>query len=112
MFKKKENETRQYKLENYLMLLMDYPDILDSIAFRKFLQLNPLRFSEFKVEYKSYLSSSALIYDSRLMLEEGFNQIEGAKVAQNGDQIRPRNEVTLEPENKYVSDTFKENENM
>ena len=111
MFKKKENETRQYKLENYLMLLMDYPDILDSIAFRKFLQLNPLRFNEFKVEYKSYLSSSAAIYDSRLMLEEGSSPIDGTKVAQM-DPSKPRSEVTLEPGVNYVSDTFKENETM
>jgi len=109
--KKKENETRQYKLENYLMLLMDYPDILDSIAFRKFLQLNPLRFNEFKVEYKSYLSSSAAIYDSRLMLEEGSSPIDGTKVAQM-DPSKPRSEVTLEPGVNYVSDTFKENETM
>ena len=47
---KKKSESRQYKLENYLMLLIDYPDILDCLAFRKFLLLNPKKFNEFKVE--------------------------------------------------------------
>lgn len=91
---------------------MDYPDILDSIAFRKFLQLNPLRFNEFKVEYKSYLSSSAIVYDSRLMLEEGFVPIDVTKIGSNPDQVKVRNETTVATEANFVSDTFKENDNM
>lgn len=38
---KVDSETRQYKLRNYLKLLICYPDIFDVIAFRKFMQIEP-----------------------------------------------------------------------
>ena len=42
-------ETRQYKLGNYLKLLITYPDIFDVIYFRKFLEIYPSKFTELNV---------------------------------------------------------------
>lgn len=38
--------SRQFKLENYVKLLITYPDIFDSVEFRKFLSLHPEKFCE------------------------------------------------------------------
>lgn len=43
------------------MLLIKYPDILDSIAFRKFLLLNPHKFNEFKVENGSFFMEYSMV---------------------------------------------------
>jgi len=51
---KKDIDTRRYKLEGYLRLLLDYPDIFDCIFFRKFIQLLPEKINEFKVDNGSY----------------------------------------------------------
>jgi len=50
-------ESRQFKLESFLRLLIKYPDIYDSILFRKFLEINPNRFNEFKLK-KMYRGES------------------------------------------------------
>lgn len=47
---KVDSDTRQYKLRNYLKLLISYPDIFDDIAFRKFMQMEPEKFKEFKLD--------------------------------------------------------------
>ena len=41
---------RQLKLETYLKKLVSYPDILDCISFRKFLELHPKRFKELNLK--------------------------------------------------------------
>lgn len=61
---KKMLENRQYKLENYLRLLVGYPDIFDCIEFRKFFLINPQQFSEFKVDKGSYYLSSMALKES------------------------------------------------
>jgi hypothetical protein len=40
---------RQYKLENYLRLLINYPDIFDCFCVRKFFTIEPAKFNEFKI---------------------------------------------------------------
>ena len=40
-------ESRQQSLENYLQALVDYPDVFDSISFRKFLNFGPKQFLEY-----------------------------------------------------------------
>lgn len=51
-FKFGKNPTlkRQYKLENYIRLLLDYPDIFDVLAFRMFLKIEPRKFNELSIK--------------------------------------------------------------
>lgn len=56
---KVDSETRQYKLRNYLKLLVCYPDIFDVIAFRKFMMIEPEMFKEFKIDASMVKSSGS-----------------------------------------------------
>lgn len=46
----KFTEGRKYHLERFLNELVKYPDVLDCVYFRKFLQLNPMRFNELNLK--------------------------------------------------------------
>lgn len=48
-FGKNQMLKRQYRLENYLRLLLDYPDIFEVMAFRMFLRIEPAKFNEFNI---------------------------------------------------------------
>lgn len=43
------DDVRKIKLEQYLKRLLDYPNIIDIIPFRQFLQIKPDRFREYQV---------------------------------------------------------------
>jgi len=43
-------ESRVFQFEDYLNKMIHYPDIFDSIDFRKFLTLNPMTFNQFTVQ--------------------------------------------------------------
>lgn len=43
-------ETRQLELQNYLESILSYPDIFDTIVFRKFIKFDSKRFQEFNIE--------------------------------------------------------------
>ena len=104
---KKKSVSRQYKLENYLKLLMDYPDILDCLAFRKFLLLNPQKFNEFKVEYGSYLMQSVM--DSRF--QQGLIRMEDeyGRVSEHGDSTQKNSLGSQDKKKKKVGGTFQTN---
>jgi hypothetical protein len=55
---KVNNKKRQFKLENYLRLLLNYTDIFECVCFRQFLQIQPKKFNELRVNKKIYTSES------------------------------------------------------
>jgi uncharacterized protein (UPF0297 family) len=46
----KKLESRQFQFEDFLQKIVKFTDIFDSIDFRKFLMLNPMKFNEFNVQ--------------------------------------------------------------
>ena len=51
------NEKRQYKLENYLRLIVEYPDIFDCVCFRKFLGVEPKKFNSMRIRDNAIYTS-------------------------------------------------------
>lgn len=59
-FGKNQILKRQYRLENYLRILLNYPDIFEVLAFRMFLKIEPRKFKElsFNREYRHQTSET------------------------------------------------------